>query len=277
MNGGSKRVLLFGGTGFAGRHLEQLLREEGHLVISHGREVDIRDRRAVQMTIALNKPEWVVNFASVTTVRESIADPLGTYDIAFRGTHQLLTALKETQFAGRILCVSSSEVYGYPSDIELPLSESALLRPNSPYAVAKIAAEFLCYQWWSSSHTEIMIARPFTHIGPGQSDRFAVSRFSRQIAEIMLGMKTPIIQVGDLTTTRDFTDVRDTVRAYLQILELGEAGAVYNICSGIETNLLAALEYLISKSSIEIKIETDDAVFRSVEQRRLCGSNLKLS
>ncbi len=277
MNRRAKKVLMFGGTGFAGRHLEQLLRDEGHSVISHGREVDIRNYGAVQKAIALSEPEWVVNFASITTVRESIADPIGTYDIAFRGTHHLLSALKETGFSGRILMVSSSEVYGHPSDMELPVSESSPLRPKSPYAVAKIAAEFLCYQWWCSNRTDIMIARPFTHIGPGQSDRFAISRFSRQIAEIMLGISAPLMQVGDLTTTRDFTDVRDTVRAYREILELGEAGAAYNICSGIETSLLTTLEYLICKSGITIQVETDDTVLRGTEQRRLCGSSHQLS
>lgn len=270
-----KNVLLIGGAGFAGRHMANLLADD-YQVFAHGRQVDVRDIDALKQAVAVSKPDLVVNFASITTVRESFSDPRATYDIAFNGMLNLLTVLKEVAFTGRVLSVSSSEVYGHPRPEELPLTESSSLRPMSPYSVAKLAAEFLCHQWWQSEGMEIMIARPFTHIGPWQSDRFAIANFSRQVAEIMLERREPVIYVGDLSTTRDFTDVRDTVRAYRSILESGGAGEVYNVCTGVETSLHEMLDRLIAKAGVVIHVEIDTAVQRTTEQRRLLGSYAKL-
>lgn len=270
-----RNILLIGGTGFAGRHMARLMADD-HKVFSYGSQVDVRDIDALKQAVALSKPNLVVNFASITTVRESFFDPGTAYDITFKGMLNLLTVLKETEFTGRILNVSSSEVYGHPRPEELPITESSYLRPMSPYSVAKLAAEFLCYQWWQSEGMEIMTARPFTHIGPGQSDRFAISNFSRQIAEIMLGHREPVMHVGDLSTTRDFTDVRDTVRAYRLILESGEPGEIYNVCSGGETSPHEMLDRLIAKAGVVIHVETDVAMQRASEQRRLLGSYAKL-
>ena len=242
-----KNVLLLGGTGFAGRHMANLLPED-HQVFVYGSEVDIRDIDAIRTVVEQSAPEWVANFASITTVLESFSDPEGTYDIAFRGMLNLLTALKETGFSGKVLNLSSSEVYGHPSAYELPISETSPLRPMSPYSVAKLAAEFLSYQWFRSEGMYIMIARPFTHIGPSQSDRIAISSFSRQIDEIVLGHREPGFRIGDLSTTRDLTAVRDTVRGYHMLLESGEAGEIYNVCSGMETSLQGALDRLVSKA-----------------------------
>jgi GDP-4-dehydro-6-deoxy-D-mannose reductase len=270
-----KSLLLIGGAGFAGSHMARLMAAD-YQVFAYGRQVDVRDVNALKHAVSLSKPDLVVNFASITTVRESFSNPAAAYDITFKGMLNLLTVLKEAAFSGRILNVSSSEIYGHPHPEELPSTESSDLRPMSPYSVAKLAAEFLCYQWWQSEGMEIMTARPFTHIGPGQSDRFAISNFSRQIAEIMLGQREPVMHVGDLSTTRDFTDVRDTVRAYRSILELGESGEIYNVCSGVEISLREMLDRLIAKAGIAIQVETDVAMQRPSEQRRLLGSCAKL-
>lgn len=270
-----QNVLLIGGAGFVGRHMAHLMRDE-YQVFSYGHEIDVRDIDALERVVTDSKPDLVINFASITTVKESFSDPRIAYEITFNGMLNLLTALKTNGFFGRVLNISSSEVYGHPLSDELPLTESSPLRPMSPYAVAKLASEFLCHQWWQSEGLEIMIARPFTHIGPGQSERFAISNFSRQIAEIMLGRRKPVMHVGDLSTTRDFTDVRDTVRAYRSILQSGEPGEIYNVCSGTETSLHKMLINLLEKSGVNIRVETDATIQRASEQRRLLGSFEKL-
>ncbi|MEE2782523.1 MAG: GDP-mannose 4,6-dehydratase [Pseudomonadota bacterium] len=274
MTSEKKNVLLLGGTGFAGRHMVKEL--EDCQVFAYGKEVDVRDRDALRTAVAQSQPEWVIFFASITTVRESLVDPKATYEIAFTGMLNLLTILKDTGFSGKVLQVSSSEVYGHPTPEELPLRETSSLRPMSPYSVAKLAAEFLSYQWWRSDGLEIVTARPFTHVGPGQSDRFAISNFSRQIAEIKLGRREPVMRVGDLSTTRDITDVRDTVRAYRMLLESGKPGEVYNVCSGVETSLKGMLDSLVTNSKQRIKVETDTDMLRAKEQQHLCGSYEKL-
>ena len=116
----------------------------------------------------------------------------------------------------------------------MPIRETQPLRPRNPYAVSKVAAEALCYQWSQTGPFEVVMARPFNHIGPGQSERFAISDFAKQIAEIKLGRRPPKLAAGDIDVTRDFTDVRDVVRAYLLLLDKGRSGEAYNVCSGIE-------------------------------------------
>jgi GDP-4-dehydro-6-deoxy-D-mannose reductase len=269
------RALIIGGSGFVGRHLQQALQPQFEVTAS-GRESDIGDAGQMARLVAKIAPSVVVNLASITTVAESFANPRETYRIGFLGTLNLLTALGESGFSGRFLNVSSSEVYGHPEDSQLPLTEQAPLRPMSPYAVNKAATEQLCYQWSRSARFEIVSARPFTHIGPGQSDRFAVSNMSRQVAEIMLGRRDRLIRVGNLDTTRDLTDVRDVARAYALLLEKGKNGEIYNVCSAKELSIRAVLEQLLAYAKTEIRIEQDPALVRSAEQKRILGSCDKL-
>lgn len=268
-------VLLIGGTGFVGRHMQRSLLP-GFKVIATGRGSDIGDIAKIRSLVKTASPDIVVNFASITTVRESFQDPLDTYRTGFLGALNLLMALKESGFRGKMLNISSSEVYGFPSDDLLPVDEEALLRPMSPYSVSKAATEALCYQWSQTEQFEIVTARPFTHIGPGQSDRFAISNFARQIAEISLGKKAPVIHVGNLHATRDITDVRDVVRAYSLLLEKGRNGQAYNICSGRETSIKALLNELIELARLDIRIEHDEALMRDAEQKRIYGSYEKI-
>ena len=184
--------------------------------------------------------------------------------------------VKDYGFRGKMIQIGSSEVYGFPTDDQLPITEDAPLRPMSPYAVAKIAAEALCYQWSQTESFEIVMVRPFTHIGPGQSDRFAISNFAKQIAEIMLGKKDPIIYVGNLDTTRDFTDVRDVVRAYEATLQKGRSGKVYNICSGKEITTKVLLDDLIKCSGLSIKVVQESSLMRKTEYLRMRGCYDKL-
>lgn len=270
-----KKLLLVGGSGFVGSHVRAAL-ESTCSVVATGREVDVRNTDQLRALIASVQPDQVVHLAAVTTLRESFENPRATYDINFLGTLNLLMALRECEFAGRMLFVSSSEIYGLLGVHELPVGESRIPKPLSPYAVAKVAAEALCYSWSQTEKFEIVTARPFNHIGPGQSERFAIADFGRQIAAIKLGLSDPVIQVGDIDTTRDFTDVRDIVSAYQLLLERGRNGETYNVCSGVERSIRSLVERMCALADVRVELRADPARLRPSEQRRVCGSNEKL-
>ena len=270
-----RNALLLGGTGFVGPHMERLMQSQYH-VVATGKNVDIRNLDQVKQLVMDVKPDVVINFAAITTVKETFNRPFDTYQIGFYGALNLLMVLKDYGFRGKMIQIGSSEVYGFPTDDQLPITEDAPLRPMSPYAVAKIAAEALCYQWSQTESFEIVMVRPFTHIGPGQSDRFAISNFAKQIAEIMLGKRDPIIYVGNLDTTRDFTDVRDIVRAYEAILQKCRSGNVYNICSGKEIITRVLLDELIKCSGLSIKVVQEPSLVRKTEHLRIWGCYDKL-
>jgi GDP-4-dehydro-6-deoxy-D-mannose reductase len=267
-----KKVLLLGGTGFVGSHLAALMRNRCQ-VHAFGRELDVRDRPSLLRKIDFVQPDYVVNLAALTTVRETVLAPRVTYDIMFTGLLNLLDSLKDSGFRGRLLQISSSEVYGHPQPQELPLTEMSPIRPMSPYAVGKMAAEMLCFEWAQRGVFDLIVARPFTHIGPGQSERFAIARFAKQIAQAKDGAT---IEVGNLNTTRDITDVRDTVAAYEAILSQGMSGTIYNVCSEIEVSIRDILDRMIAISGKQILLQVDAASLRTAEQQRLRGSAARL-
>ncbi len=271
-----KNMLIIGGTGFVGSHLEQYYLDN-YNVTATGHNADIRDENKINALVTRTMPDLVINLASITTVKESFEDQRKTYEIGFLGTFNLLNALKNAGFKGRVLQVGSSEVYGFPLPEQLPISETEPLRPMSPYAVNKAAIEALCYQWSQTGSFDILMTRSFTHIGPGQSDRFAISNFAKQIIEIKLGRKEPVLNVGDLDATRDFTDVRDVVSAYDLLLQKGANGSIYNVCSGKERPTRLLLDRLIAVSGIPVSIVQDPSRIRASEQRRVCGDTQKLT
>lgn len=270
-----KRLLVLGGTGFVGSHIKSILSSKYDVYLS-GREVDVRNAERVHELVARQMPDEVMHLAAVTTVVESFQNQSETYEINFGGTLNLLMALRQCHFKGRMLYVGSSQVYGSPLVGELPVTEESPLRPLNPYAVSKIAAEALCYQWSQMEKFEIVMARPFNHIGPGQSERFAIADFARQMAEIRLGRRKPVLQVGDIDDTRDFADVRDVVRAYATLLENGHNGNVYNVCSGVERSVRSLIEHLIALANVDVQVEQDASRMRPAELRRLWGSFAKL-
>lgn len=269
-------AIIIGGTGFAGLHLAARLSDR-YRVVNTGRGCDIRDKEALARLIGAHpSAAAVVNLAALTTVRETVENPKAAYDTAFYGLLNLFEALQNASFDGRFLQVSSSEIYGFPKAEDLPLTETSPLRPMSPYSVAKIAADMLCYEWAQRAAFSICVARPFTHIGPGQSDRFAVARFAKQIMGIVRDGLPPRITVGNLSATRDLTDVRDVARAYDLILHQGTSGEVYNVCSGREVNMRFVLNELIRLSAHAIEAVEEQNLTRSAEQQRLRGSFDKL-
>jgi len=271
----TKKLLLIGGTGFVGSHI-RAMPHSPYFCVGTGQELDVRNTERLKDFILSERPDYVVHLAAITTVGESFSNPQETYNINFGGTLNVLTALREARFKGRMLYVGSSDVYGSISEFELPVSEDRPLRPRSPYAVSKVAAEALCYQWSQTENFEIICARPFNHIGPGQSERFAIADFARQISAIRLGLSEPIIHVGDIDTTRDFTDVRDVIDAYFLLLECGCNGEIYNVCSGIERSMRSLIKRTCELAEVRVELRTDVARFRPSEQRRVRGCNTKL-
>jgi GDP-4-dehydro-6-deoxy-D-mannose reductase len=189
----------------------------------------------------------------------------------------LLEALREGGFTGRFLFVGSGDQYGKIEESDLPVRENQPLRPRNPYAASKAAAELLCYQYSQSYGLDVILARPFNHIGPGQSPRFVVSDLAWQVARIALGLQEPLLSVGNLAVTRDFLDVRDVVDAYRSLLERGRKGEVYNICSGVEVCIADLVQALSGLTSRTIEVRLDPARLRPTDTPRLRGSHEKLT
>jgi GDP-4-dehydro-6-deoxy-D-mannose reductase len=268
------KLLLTGSDGFVGSELKRhrpcvpLSDEDG--------SVDLRDADRLRRAVARIAPDAVIHLAAQTFVPASFEHPRETYEINFFGTLNLVEALKAAGFKGRFLFIGSGDSYGIVAPDELPIDEAHPLRPRSPYAVSKAAAEALCYQWSQSETFEIVMSRSFNHIGPGQSERFVVSALARQVVEIRKGHRAPVIRTGDIDVTRDFTDVRDVVAAYLLLLEQGRRGEVYNVCSGLEQPIRELLMRLLRLAGVDATIEQDPSRMRRAEQRRICGSPQKL-
>ncbi|HLO14595.1 MAG TPA: GDP-mannose 4,6-dehydratase, partial [Anaerolineales bacterium] len=222
------------------------------------------------------KYDFVVHLAAQSSVPESFKYPRDTFEINFMGTLNVLTALQGTGFKGRMLYIGSGDVYGLLAEHELPVSEERPVKPNNPYSVSKVAAEALCYQWSQTGEYEIIMARPFNHIGPGQSERFVLPDFAKQIIEISVRRRDPVLSVGDIDVTRDFTDVRDIVRAYRLLMERGANGEVYNVCSGREYSIRSLLLKMMDIASVGAEILQDPKRLRPSEQRRIFGSFNKL-
>lgn len=276
-----KRLLITGLDGFVGTAAREALDSgkggaQFELVIPDA-AIELLDPVSLTKAIEETQPERVLHLAAQSFVPTSIHDPRATYNINFFGTLNLLEALQVNKFTGRLLYVSSGEVYGFVRPDALPITETHALKPRNPYSVSKAAAELLCYQWTQTHDFEIVIARPFNHIGPGQAERFVVPDFARQVTEIKLGLREPVVTVGSIDVTRDFIDVRDVVRAYFSLLESGESGEAYNVCSGSEQSVRGILERLIAIAGVECRIVCDETRVRLKEQKRMCGSYAKLN
>jgi GDP-4-dehydro-6-deoxy-D-mannose reductase len=268
------RVLVTGSSGFVGRHFCR--RFGGIPLVDADGPVDLRDPARVRSAVESARPQTVLHLAAQSSVAASFENPEATFSVNFLGTLHLLEALDAARFQGVFLYVGSADVYGSTDDADLPNRESQPLRPLSPYAVSKLAAEALCYQWSRLGKFRVVLARPFTQIGPGQDQRFAIAQFARQISRIRRGLQPPRLTTGNLDVTRDFTDIRDAVRAYHLLLDRGENGEIYNICSGQERSLRSLVELFLQLSGVEATLHVDASRLRPMEQRRIVGSGDKI-
>ncbi len=268
------KLLITGSTGFVGqKSLAAFDRAEG-LIDQNGLILLESDSDRLKNKIESFSPTHVLHLAAQSNVPVSFEDPLATFQINFLGTFNLLQALKNSNFTGKVLYVGSSDTYGLCQT--LPITEQHPLKPRNPYAVSKVAAEALCYQWSQTCSFEIVMTRPFNHIGSGQSDLFVVSDFAKQIVEIKLGKREPVIYVGDIDVSRDFTDVKDVIDAYRLLLASGVNGEVYNICSGVDRKIRDVIKQLEKLVGVSVKIEQNEERSRQSEQRRVLGSYDKI-
>ena len=247
----------------------QSIRDQLHL-----HRGDLRNPSWIDNIIRTVKPRFVFHLAAWSDVRASWDQPWAAYELNISCQLNLLEALRRNAPDARVLVVASSEVYGLIEPEDLPVDEATPLRPNSPYGISKVAQDLMAQQYWFNFGMPTVRVRSFNHIGPGQSDSFVASAFARQIAEIEAGRQDPVLKVGNLDAERDYTDVRDMVRAYWLALRHGEPGGVYNVGSGSTCSVRKLLEVLLELTSAEIAVEQDPQRLRPSDvARMLCDRN----
>ncbi len=253
----------------------------GHEPVGYGgpgelpRGLDLLDAGSVRAAVADVAPDAVVHLAGQAFVPPSIAAPLATLAVNATGTAHVLEAVRAAGRPIRTLVISSAEVYGRQPPERMPLDESVPLHPENPYAASKVAAETYAGVWARLYGLDVVIARPFNHIGPGQDARFVVPSFARQLAEIAAGAP-PLLAVGNLEAQRDFLDVRDVARAYVALLANGRSGSVYNVCSGRAVAIQEVLRQLITIARVPVEVRDDPARLRPSDTPLLCGDATKL-
>ena len=269
-----KTVLITGCAGFVGRHLASELRAAGIKAVGLDvAETDvslptvrgsIEDVEAIDEAVERFRPGAVVHLAGIASVPRAAADPARAFRINAEGTLHLLDILTRRQPKTRVLVVSSAQVYGESGGMR-PYTEDDAPRPASIYALTKTAAEVVTRYYADRHAWPAMIARPVNHIGPGQSTDFVVPSFAAQLAEIATGRREPVIRVGNLESTRDFSDVRDIVRGYRLLLERGEPGSTYNLASGGVWSVREILERLCEIAGVRPRVVKDPARYRPAD------------
>ena len=262
------RAFVTGGTGFVGTWLRRHLSACGDAVSLLAEEIDVRNGPEVAAAVHDEAPDVIYHLAGLAHVGRSWDTPEETTAVNVLGTLSVLEAARRSARPPVVLLVSSAEVYGTGEG--QPFDEEAALRPVSPYAASKAAAEFLGLQAAIGRHLPVVRVRPFNHVGPGQSPDFVVSALARRIAlaELAGGGE---VTVGNLTPRRDLTDVRDIVRAYRMLAETGESGAAYNVCSGTAVAVSAVVEKLCALAKSTVRIVEDPALIRPVDVPVLAG------
>lgn len=288
----SRKVFISGASGFVGRHLIHLLDTSGFQICGTsypdkpetfpfcwGKEVahvDVRRREDVAEAVKRTQPDWVFHLAAVSNVRSSWESRQETMETNLMGTFHLLEAVRTHASQARILFVSSSDVYGVLSPTERPLTEEDPPHVVSPYAFTKVSGEILSRFYAEVEDLDVVVARSFPHTGPGQSPAFVCSDWASQVARIEQVDAEPVIRVGNTQVKRDFTDVRDVVKAYKRLLEKGKKGEIYNVCSGRGVSLKEILEMLRSLSKEKIEVEVDRKKLRKADIPYLVGDNSKI-
>jgi len=290
------KILITGITGFAGSHLSIYLRglegvEVAGLDILGPTErfegifagsaptvhcCDMADGGLLGEILGKEEPDAIIHLAARAQVAGAWQDAAAILETNVIGSQVLMHAVNENAPGAKVLLVSSSEVYGRVTPDQLPISESADLRPNNPYSVSKVAQEFVGLAYHEAFGIDVVIARPFNHIGPMQVGNFVVPAFAKQIAEIEAGMSEPVIRVGNLDSRRDFTDVRDIVRAYGLLVMQGRAGEVYNIASGRSHSIGEILELMLELSDTKPAVENIPELMRPSDTPVVEGDASKL-
>lgn len=272
------KVLITGITGFAGSHLADYLIKKGNYEVAGTcldkktvsnldsskdnvtlHELNLLDGAATTKLIQDEKPDLLFHLAALTSPRSSFDNPKDTFVNNVAAQINILEAVKKYSMETKILVVSSAEVYGLVSKENLPIDEDTPFNPTNPYAVSKLAQDYLGLQYNLSHKLRIVRVRPFNHVGPRQAPGFVISAFAKRIVEIEKGNEK-VMKVGNLSSKRDFTDVKDMAKAYVLALEKGKEGDVYNLGSGKSYEISRILEMMIGMSKIDIKTEADQSL-----------------
>lgn len=289
------RVLITGITGFAGSHLADFLLAEQPEVEIFGlqrwrsrtenilhllgkiqlREADLRDYTSLHQTLSEIRPDTIFHLAAQSFVPTSWRAPAETLSTNIIGQTHIFEAVRALDLDPTIQIAGSSEEYGLVLPEEVPIKETNPLRPLSPYAVSKVGQDLLAYQYFKSYGLKTVRTRGFNHTGPRRGEVFVTSNFAKQIASIEAGLQEPVIRVGNLEAVRDFTDVRDMVRAYWLAVEKGRPGEVYNIASGRDITIRQLLDLLLEQSRTPVEIEVDPARLRPSDVEVLIGDASK--
>ena len=273
------KILIFGASGFVGPYLAKEFEEHGYEVIGTDikettampfKFADILDAGSVERVVRETTPDMIVNLAAISSVGQSWNIPQTTVSVNVIGALNILEAARRLENSPKILFVGSSEEY---EASDKPISEKNPLNANNPYGISKAAQERFAEVYRERFGMKIYCARPFNHTGPGQSDSFVLPSFCKQVAEIEKSGKPGVIKVGNLSAKRDFSHVKDIVRAYRMILESDDCKTVYNVGSGMAYGLDDMLNYILKFSRQEITVEIDPKRFRPVDTPVICCDN----
>lgn len=277
------RSFIVGINGFVGQHLAVELAGHGYNVFGmdvtgesdHISIVNILDREAVHAAVSSIQPDCVFHLAAQASVARSWLDPQQTFDINVKGALNLLDAVRLLKNPARVLILGSSDQYGMVRTEDCPISEDMRIDPRSPYAISKQAQESMARAYIAAYDMDIVLTRSFNHIGPGQRKGFVIADFASQIAAIEKGNE-PVLSVGNLDARRDFTDVRDVVRAYRMLCENGHTGEIYNVGSGFAYSIEQLLQSLLSLSKQPISVQRDPHKMRPSDLPLIQCDNRKL-
>lgn len=274
-----KKALVIGAGGFVGRYLiEHLHNDCGYEVYATKlssekldgmpakiRDLDILNKEAIVTLLFEIRPDYIFHLAAQSSVSVAWNNPQLTVDINIKGAVNVMDAIRELFYKPRIVLIGSGEEYGHIRPGETPIKEDNKTTPGNIYAATKACQNMIGSIYSKAYDMEIVMVRAFNHIGPKQSPIFVVSDFCKQVAEIEAGLREPVMYVGNLSAKRDFTDVRDVVRAYGLLASHGAKGETYNVGRGQAFEIREILDKIISMSPKEIKVEIDQAKIRPVD------------
>lgn len=273
------KALIIGGAGFVGNYLIDHLAKDCNWSVAVTKlenetieqtdieqyNLDILNKTAITNLLRTVKPDYIFHLAAQSSVALSWKNPALTIDVNIKGSINVLDAVRELDYKPRILLIGSGEEYGHILTCETPITESNHTRPGNVYAATKACQNMLGKIYADAYQMDIIMVRAFNHIGPKQASIFVVSDFCKQVAEIEKGLKEPVIRVGNLSAKRDFTDVRDVVRAYSMLIQKGTSGETYNVGSGEAIAIEEILKLVLSHSTKNITVEVDPDKLRPID------------